>query len=157
MWSDRLKGILGNGRDTEALATTILGATLAVAVVMVVVLAIAPVGTSTSYTAFYVLGQNGTASDYPENVTIGEVSVVRVGIQNVESRQQTYSVIARTNETTVAKRTVMLEPDEQWEDAVPLTFDSPGRKQLRLELYLGQTPEGEAYRSLKLFINVSAE
>ncbi len=44
------------------------------------------------FTEFYLLGPGGTASDYPQNLTVGEVASVIVGIANHEYRTVDYSV-----------------------------------------------------------------
>ena len=150
-------GVFDEETDTETVLTKVLGVTLVVALLVVIVFAIAPIGTGDTYTEFYVLGPNGTASDYPENVTVGETATVRVGIGNSESRRQTYTLEIRTNETTFLTREITLDREEQWEEPVSFSFDSPGRKRLRLELYLGETTDGDPYRNLRLFVEVRPE
>jgi uncharacterized membrane protein len=150
-------GVFDEETDTETVLTKVLGVTLVVALLVVIVFAIAPIGTGDTYTEFYVLGPNGTASDYPENVTVGETATVRVGIGNSESRRQTYTLVIRTNETTFLTREITLDREEQWEEPVSFSFDSPGRKRLRLELYLGETTDGDPYRNLRLFVEVRPE
>ena len=150
-------GVFDEENDTEIVLTKVLGVTLVVALLVVIVFAIAPIGTGDTYTEFYVLGPNGTASDYPENVTVGETATVRVGIGNSESRRQTYTLVIRTNETTFLTREITLDREEQWEEPVSFSFDSPGRKRLRLELYLGETTDGDPYRNLQLFVEVRPE
>jgi uncharacterized membrane protein len=150
-------GVFDEETDTEIVLTKVLGVTLVVALLVVIVFAIAPIGTGDTYTEFYVLGPNGTASDYPENVTVGETATVRVGIGNSESRRQTYTLVIRTNETTFLTREITLDREEQWEEPVSFSFDSPGRKRLRLELYLGETTDGDPYRNLRLFVEVRPE
>jgi uncharacterized membrane protein len=150
-------GVFDEETDTETVLTKVLGVTLVVALLVIIVFAIAPIGTGDTYTEFYVLGPNGTASDYPENVTVGETATVRVGIGNSESRRQTYTLVIRTNETTFLTREITLDREEQWEEPVSFSFDSPGRKRLRLELYLGETTDGDPYRNLRLFVEVRPE
>lgn len=140
--------------DTEATLTKVLGGTLAIAIIIVIVFAIVPFGTGDSYTEFYVLGQNGTASSYPENVTVGETATVLVGIGNFEHRPQTYTLVVRTNEKAFVTRSITLEPGERWEQSVSLAFDSPGYKRLHLELYIGETTDGAPDRRLRLIVTV---
>ena len=45
-----------------------------------------------SFTEFYILGPNGTASGYPTNLTVGENGTVIIGIVNHEGRNVTYYV-----------------------------------------------------------------
>lgn len=153
---DRLVNVLDEDTDTEALVTKVLGVALVLALLLVVVLAIAPIGSGDTYTEFYVLGPNGTASDYPENITVGETATVRVGIGNFENRQVTYTLVVRTNETRLVTRTVTVNPEQRWEEPVSIAFDSSGRKRLQLDLYTGQTTDTKPYRSLRLFVEVRA-
>lgn len=151
----QLARLLDEDADTEAVATKALGATFVVALLVVVGLAIAPIGSGEQYTEFYVLGPDGTASEYPENVTVGETADLRVGIGNFEHQPRTYTLVVRTNETTFVTRTVDLDAREEWEEPISVVFDSPSRKTLHLELYVGQTTTGEPYRSLWLFVEVT--
>jgi len=138
----------------EIPTTKVLGVSLVVALLAVVLLSMAPAGTGDTYTEFYVLGPNGTASGYPENVTVGEPADIRIGIGNVESREVTYTLVARTSETTLATRTVRLGARAEWEESVSVTFDTPGSKRLCLELYASRTTDGEPYRKLQLLVDV---
>lgn len=140
--------------DTETVTKALAGA-LVLTLLVVVVFATTPIGSGDPYTEFYVLGSNGTASGYPENVTVNEPASVRVGIGNFENHRTTYTLVARTNETALATRTMTLGRGEEWTDSIPLAFDSPGRKRLRLELYAGETTDGRPYRRLWLFVDVA--
>lgn len=139
---------------TERLATRILAVALVVALVAVALSTVAPIGTGEPYTEFYVLGPNGTASDYPETVSVGEPATVRVGVRNVERQPRTYTLLLRTNETTLATRELTLDRQEVWEEPVEFSFASPGTKRLHIELYDGETTDGEPYRRLRLFVEV---
>jgi len=149
--------ILEEDVDTEAIATRVLGGVLVLAVLTVVVFAVAPIGQGDTYTEFYVLGPDGSASEYPENTSVGETAIIRVGIGNFEAQKLTYTLIIRRNQTTFVTRKVTLDPQEQWEEPVDVTFESVGSKRLQLELYLGETTRGEPYRSLRLFVKVTSE
>lgn len=148
----RVAGLLGG--DREALVTTLLGVALVAAVLAVVGFALVPAGTGDPYTEFYVLGENGTASDYPDNVTVGEEATLLVGVGNFENREQTYTLVLRTDGTVLEERTVTLSPEARWEEPVTVAFDTAGRKRLHLELYRGGTTEGEPSQRLRLFVRV---
>jgi len=45
-----------------------------------------------AFTEFYILGPNGTAENYPANLTIGEKASVIIGIANHENRNMTYYI-----------------------------------------------------------------
>lgn len=153
----RLGSLVDGDTHTEALVTKLLGATIVLSLVAIVVFSITPFGTGETYTEFYVLGTNGTASDYPDNLTVGETATVRIGVGNFENGRRAYTLVVRTNETTLVTRDIVLGPGERWEEPASFAFDSPGRKRLRLELYGGQSTDGEPYRSLRLYVEVSPE
>lgn len=150
---DRLAEMM-TGADLEEVATRVLGVAFVLALLVVVLFALSPVGTGDTYTEFYVLGPDGAAAEYPENVSVGEEATVRVGIRNFESQRMTYTLIVRTNETTFNPRTITLEPGDNWEEPVQFAFDSPGSRRLHLDLYRGETTQDEPYRRLRLLIEV---
>lgn len=152
-----MTALFGEETDTAALATKLLAVALVAAVVVVVAISIFPIGGGATYTEFYVLNANGTASGYSENVTAGEPMTLRIGIGNFENQRQTYTLRVRDNQTTHLTRTVTLASEEQWEQNVSITFDSPGQHRLRLELYTGETTSGSPYRSLRLFIEAAPD
>lgn len=152
---DRFAEVLGEDDDPEEVATRVLGVVLLAALLVVVVFALSPLGTGDTYTEFYVLGPDGTAAGYPENVSVGEEATVRVGIGNFESQQMTYTLLVRTNGTTFDRRTITLEPRGTWEEPVRFAFDSAGSRRLYLDLYRGETTQGEPYRRLRLHIEAT--
>lgn len=151
----QLRRLLGDDVDPEEVATKVTGATFAIALLVVVGLAVVPVGSGTSYTEFYVLGEDGTASNYPDEVPAGEPAAIRVGVGNFEGSERTYTLVLRTNEAPLDSRTLTLDSGAVWERPVEVVFDSPGEQLLRLELYEGDEASGEPYRSLRLFVEVS--
>jgi uncharacterized membrane protein len=153
--SDRVKAILDEDAERDERVTKVLAGAIVLSLLLVVGFALVPVGGGDPYTEFYVLGPDGTASGYPQNVTVGETAELRIGVGNFENRQLTYTFVVRTDETTFATRTVTLDPREKWEAPTTVTFDSPGNKRLRLELYVGEATDGEPYRSLRLFVDVT--
>ena len=131
----------------------LLAGAVVVSVLLIIGFTFLPTG-SANTTEFYLLGEEGIASGYPENVTVGEEATVQVGIGNLENSQQSYTLLVRTNETSLFSDTVTVSSDGRWEEPVPVTFDSAGRKRLLFELYSGQSTEGEPYRELQLYVNV---
>lgn len=150
----QLGKLIDGDADREAVATKVLAVAVVVALLVVIGLAISPIGIGSQYTEFYVLGQAGSASGYPENVTVGETAELPVGIGNYEGEAQTYTLVVETNETVYVTRTIELDAREEWKEPVAVVFDSPGKKTLRIDLYLGQTTDGEPYRRLWLFVEV---
>jgi len=150
--ANRSLGLLGRDAGRERL-TKVLGGALVVSLLVVVGLSIAPNG-SGSTTEFYVLGPDGTASGYPENVTTGETATLQVGIGNFESGPRTYTVVVRTAETEFVTETVTVNAEKRWEEPVSVSFETTGRKRLVLELYSGESTDGEPSHDLQLFVDV---
>ena len=157
LWmGNRLEWLSNWEVKTNTLLTNLLGIALVLSIAVVVGFALFPTATGDAYTEFYVLGSNGTAADYPENVSVGEPVEMRVGIGNHEHQQMRYELLIRTNETTLLTQTITVDVEEVWEEPVSFAFDSPGQKRLQLELYVGET-RGEPYRSLRLFVEVTPQ
>jgi uncharacterized membrane protein len=63
------------------------------------------------FTEFYVLGPNGTASDYPTNLKVGEEGEVIIGIVNHEYANITYQLEVRLNGTVIGEKSLRLSPN----------------------------------------------
>lgn len=137
--------------DTKSRVRLALGGVFVLSLLLVVAFTLVPTGGQDT-TEFYVLGPDGTASEYPENVSVGETVTLRVGIENNEVSQQTYTLVTQTNETALVSRTVEVNRGERWEDSVSFAFESSGRKRLQLQLYTGDSTGGQPYRTLQLFV-----
>ena len=74
------------------------------------------------FTEFYVLGPNGTASDYPTNLKVGEEGEVIIGIVNHEYANITYQLEVRLNGTVIGEKSFELMHNETWES--PFTFSA---------------------------------
>lgn len=137
--------------------TWVLAIAVLASLVGVLYIAVTPQQTTDPYTEFYILGTDGNASNYPTNLSVGETGTLIVGISNHEHRTVTYTVLFRFENRTAASRTVTVNDDETWEDEVSFTPQSTGRKPLRILLYKGENadPSQDAYRSLRLWVNVS--
>ncbi len=105
------------------------------------------------FTQFYILGPEGKAENYPEELVVGTGAEVIVGIVNQEHETTTYHLELRIN--GVADREtepLVLEHSQKWEEAVSFTMDSPGDNQ-RVEFVLYR--DGEPYlEPLHLWIDV---
>lgn len=131
-----------------------LGIVLVASLVGLIVFVLAPIPASTAYTEFYVLGPGGNASDYPENLSVGETGTVIVGITNQEHEQKTYEMVTKTDSRTIGTREVTLEAGETWEEEVDFSFDSPGERRVQFLLHLGGE---EPYRRASVRVVVSDE
>ncbi len=106
------------------------------------------------YTEFYILGREGKAADYPEELEIGETGTVVVGIVNHESQEVRYRVEIRSA-GMLSQRLgpVLLQHDQEWEQEVGVVLETAGERQ-KVEFLLFKEGEGEPYRSLHLLIDV---
>lgn len=138
------------------LLTGILAVVLVVAALGVVALSLSPPDLSEPYTEFYILGPNGTADEYPTNLTVNETGDLIVGISNHEKSDVDYTLVLELNDTRTTERSVTVENQETWEGSVSFTPSKPGTLKLSILLYKGDsTASTEAYQSLRLWIHVS--
>jgi uncharacterized membrane protein len=107
------------------------------------------------FTEFYILGQEGKAADYLEELKVGEEGKVVVGIINHEQRTVSFRVEVRINEIKNSEvEPIVLENDEKWEGEISFVPQVAGEDQ-KLELLLYKDEETEPYSTpLRLWINV---
>jgi uncharacterized membrane protein len=80
--------------------TIILGALIVISVILTIYVIVVP-KVGERYTEFYVLGVNGTADRYPQNLSIGENATIILGISNHEYRKINYTIeVWLINQTT---------------------------------------------------------
>jgi len=80
--------------------TIILGVLIIIAVTLTIYVIVVP-KIGEKFTEFYVLGMNGTADQYPQNLSVGENASVILGITNHEYRTINYTIVVwLVNETT---------------------------------------------------------
>jgi len=107
------------------------------------------------FTEFYLLGLDGKAMDYPEEIEMGQEAKVVVGIVNHEQEVTSYRVEVRVdgvkyNETEL----IVLDNDEQWEGIVSFIADSPGENK-KVEFLLYQNGDTTPHlKPLFLYVNV---
>ena len=145
-----------NSRLNQVL-TGILGIALVLSVLGVVYISAAPPPPSAGdeFTELYILGANGTASDYPERIAPGEKEELIVGIVNHETRTVTYQLTVRWNKTVSQQRQVKLDNEERWER--PITIVAPeeaGTYWLFIELDMAQREINGSYRSVRILVRV---
>lgn len=107
------------------------------------------------FTEFYILGMEGKAEDYPQELTIGEDGKVIVGIINREHKRVSYHVeVMIDNVRNNELGPIELEHEEKWEGMVVFTPNEPDEDQ-KVEFLLykngGSEPSAE---SLHLWIDV---
>lgn len=106
------------------------------------------------FTEFYILGLDGKAIDYPEELIVGEEGKVKVGIINREQETATYWVEvaiegAKSNEVGI----VTLEDGEKWEGVVGFAPDRVGDNQ-KVEFLLYKQGWNGVYQRLHLWVDV---
>jgi uncharacterized membrane protein len=107
------------------------------------------------FTEFYILGPEGEAADYPEELKIGEMGTVVVEIINYEYQDMYYRVEIWSAEALIGEpKTVMLQHEQKWEQEMGFLPVRVGENQ-RVEFLLFKEGGSEPYRSLHLWIDVT--
>lgn len=141
----------------DRILSVILIISIILAIAMTVYVIVAP-KQGEKFTEFYILGPNGTADDYPTDLTVGEEGEVIIGIVNHEYSNITYWLEIRVNETVITGEEVGLKHNETWERAFIFKMLRKGEDQkLNFLLYKDHSGDEteEAYRSLLLWVDVS--
>lgn len=106
------------------------------------------------YTEFYLLGSEGKAADYPEELAVGEEARVIVGIVNREQAALNYRLEISTDGVIAGGiEGVQLEPDQKWEEEAVFVLDRIGDRQ-KVEFLLYRQGQDEVYESLYLWVDV---
>jgi len=137
----------------DKILSVILVISIALAISMTVYLVAMP-KQGEKFTEFYILGPNGTASDYPTNLTVGEEGKVIIGIVNHEYADVTYQLEARLNGEVIDERSIDLMHNERWESPFSFRATKAGKDQ-KLEFLLYKDGVKDAYRTLHLWMDVS--
>jgi uncharacterized membrane protein len=108
-----------------------------------------------TYTEFYLLGENGTLENYPQQLTLGEAGKVTVGIINHENKQLNYRVkVLIDNQENEETGPVLLVDGEKWEGEMTFTPKvSSDNQEVEFQLFKGDDLVTPA-NSLHLWINV---
>jgi len=105
------------------------------------------------FTEFYILGENGKASDYPTNMTAGETGNVTIGIVNHEYKTVDYTLVVESNNTTMMQKNITLDSGAKVEIPYNFTVASAGKQEIKFILY--KLPDEETfYRDLHLWVNI---
>lgn len=110
--------------------------------------------TGERFTEFYILGPNGTASDYPTDLKIREEGKVIIGIVNQEFENITYCLEINFNGSLIHEEHFFLIENEKWEISFTFNAIEIGENQ-KLEFLLYKDQERETYRTLHLWIKVT--
>jgi uncharacterized membrane protein len=106
------------------------------------------------FTEFYLLGPNGKASNYPNNLTTGQHGNLTIGVVNHEYATMNYQLVVTVNNTTLKNETIRLQNNAKMEIPFNFTAGPPGQRKLEFLLYKSPNSKN-VYRSLHLWLNVT--
>jgi uncharacterized membrane protein len=142
--------------DTQRIFTAIAACILFLFVGTTGFIAVGEPTQGESFTEFYILGENGTASGYPTDLVLGERGTVFVGVVNHEQEVETYTIVLRLNGTTADRRTVTVPDEERWETEMSFVPQSSGQTSVQFVLYdeRNPSPGSKPYRTLRLWVTI---
>ena len=148
----RLPGWSGSAWD-KACSVVLAISILAVLGTLSYVIATPKVGER--FTEFYILGQEGEAAAYPQELKIGETGKVVVGIINQENETVNYHLdVMIEGMMNNRVESLSLEIGDKWEEVVNFTPDRAGDNQ-KVEILLYRNGQSEPYlEPLHFWINV---
>jgi len=109
------------------------------------------------FTEFYILGPEGKAENYPQQVMVGEEAKIILGIVNHEHQSLSYRVEIQINGIKNKEiGTGILAHEEKWEQVVGFTPEEVGVKQkVEFWLYKDDALQPHLEQPLHLYINVN--
>lgn len=115
------------------------------------------------FTDFYILGPEGKAEGYPEELKAGEEGKLILGIQNHEQKEVSYRVEAKIDGEKVKIKLkgeemgqigpIDLKHDQKWEEEIAFLPQKPGKRQ-KVEFLLYKGDDLELSKSRHFRINV---
>ncbi|MFP4642388.1 MAG: DUF1616 domain-containing protein [Dehalococcoidia bacterium] len=145
----------GQGRWDKVLTVILVLAILGAIGTLIYVIQAPKVGER--FTEFYILGPEGKAADYPEELEVDEEGMVIVGIVNREHEPADYRVeIAIEGEQLQLSDPIRLEHEEKWEEEMTFSPTETGEDQ-KVEFRLYRNGESEPYHTLHLWLDVTAD
>lgn len=108
------------------------------------------------FSEFYILGLSGKATDYPQDLKVGEEAKVIIGIVNRQQETMSYRIEVRVDGVKHADtERIILDNGARWEGTVAFTIDTPGDNR-RVEFFLYRDGDTEPLLTpLFLWINVA--
>jgi len=148
-----IKGSFKGESKTERILSIILIISIILAISTTAYIIVKP-KQGEKFTEFYILGANGTASNYPTNLTTGQNGSMTIGVVNHEYTTQDYLLVVKINGTILKNQTMTLTNGQKME--IPYTFTAGSTGQKKLELLLYKLPNNQTeYRSLHLWMNIT--
>ena len=111
---------------------------------------------SEKFTEFYILGPQGKADNYPQQVVLGANVDVIIGVVNHEYQPATYHIRITINGVRNKEIDIgTLAQEQKWEQKISFVAQSPGDKQ-KVEFWLYKDNGVEPYIKdpLRLYIDV---
>lgn len=116
-----------------------------------------------TYTEFYLLGQNGKADDYPQNMIVGEKGVITLVIVNQERKPVMYRILVQQengkvtiNNETIKETSVSLDNGQEWKGDISFIFNVSGVGQkIAFQLFMGENTE--PYLTTYLNVNIASQ
>jgi len=132
----------------------ILGLLLVGAIGGLIYIVVAP-KVGESFTEFYILGPEGKAENYPEQLAVGESAKVIAGVVNHEYKQMSYRIrVLIAGQESYSMGPILLEDGGKWEGEMTFMPEVPGDNQ-KVEFILYQGDDILVLvDSLYLWINV---
>jgi len=111
-------------------------------------------GVGERFTEFYILGIEGKAEGYPQEIILGDKGEVIVGIVNREHEPTVYTVeISIDGENIVKVGPVSLDHEGKWEQKVSFNPSRAGPNQ-KVEFLLYRGESTDPYQGLHLWVDV---
>jgi uncharacterized membrane protein len=134
--------------------SAVLIAAIALCTGFIIYLSITP-SSNDKFTEFYILNDEGKASDYPFDVKTGEPVSVVLGVINHEYRPVNYKIQIKQNGAIIKSVIVGPLPDKQkWEEKVNFTVEGRGKSQLEFYLFTDDGKEPHIKDPLILKLNI---
>lgn len=135
---------------------------LSIILILVILVAMGTLGyfiagpkTVEKYTEFYIVGPEGEAKGYPDELVLGEEAGIIMCIVNHEHETVSYWVEVTIGATKLNEiGEIMLEHDGRWEQEIGFIPTDIGDNQ-KVEFFLYKQGQSESYRSLFLLVNVT--
>ena len=137
----------------------ILSAVLVAAIMLctgfIIYLSVTP-SANDKFSEFYILNENGKASDYPLNIKSGQPVSVVLGVVNHEYQPVNFRILVKQNGAIIKSVSTGLLPDKQkWEEKVDFTVEGDGKSQVEFYLFTGDSVEPHIRDPLTLKLNVA--
>ncbi|MFZ3385418.1 MAG: DUF1616 domain-containing protein [Candidatus Methanoperedens sp.] len=153
MYSSITKELFSPKKGVDKILTIILILSILASIITLIYVIITPIQ-GEKFTEFYILGDNGTAQEYPTQLEEGKNASVFVGIVNHEYNQENYTVNIILGNVTLNRKQISLIHNATWEEKMYFTPEMAG-KGLKLEFLLYKEKNiTSAYRNLHLWIDV---